>query len=560
MSTSFVRTLREDPADAEVPSHRLLLRAGCIRRVSAGGYAWLPLGLKVLRNVERVVREEMDRIGAHEVHFPALLPREPYEVSGRWSDYGPDIFRVVDRRGADHLLAPTHEELFALLARAELTSYRDLPLSLYQVQTKFRDEPRPRSGLLRTREFLMKDSYSFDLSDAGLARSYAAHREAYQRIFARLGIEHRIVTAISGAMGGSASEEFLAPTPVGEDTYAECGQCGYAANTEAVPSVPRPVPAVCPGPVAVLDTPDTPTIETLAAHLGVPASATLKNLLVLAGDELVAVGVPGDREVDLRRLEAVLAPAPVRLLEAADFAERPELARGYVGPQGMAGRAFRYLADPRVAPGTAWITGANEVGRHARNVLVGRDFTVDRYVDVVTVMPGDPCPRCGGPLTLERGVEVGHVFQLGRKYADAFGLDVPGPDGVPVRLTMGSYGIGISRVVAVIAEQHHDSRGLIWPREVSPYDVHVVPVGRGDQPAHARDLAARLDATGLRVLVDDRPDASAGVKLTDAELLGVPMIVVVGRRAGEGVVEVRDRRTGAATEVTLDDVVLAVTR
>jgi prolyl-tRNA synthetase len=560
MSTSFVRTLREDPADAEVPSHRLLLRAGCIRRVSAGGYAWLPLGLKVLRNVERVVREEMDRIGAHEVHFPALLPREPYEVSGRWSDYGPDIFRVVDRRGADHLLAPTHEELFALLARAELTSYRDLPLSLYQVQTKFRDEPRPRSGLLRTREFLMKDSYSFDLSDAGLARSYAAHREAYQRIFARLGIEHRIVTAISGAMGGSASEEFLAPTPVGEDTYAECGQCGYAANTEAVPSVPGPVPAVCPGPVAVLDTPDTPTIETLAAHLGVPASATLKNLLVLAGDELVAVGVPGDREVDLRRLEAVLAPAPVRLLEAADFAERPELARGYVGPQGMAGRAFRYLADPRVAPGTAWITGANEVGRHARNVLVGRDFTVDRYVDVVTVMPGDPCPRCGGPLTLERGVEVGHVFQLGRKYADAFGLDVPGPDGVPVRLTMGSYGIGISRVVAVIAEQHHDSRGLIWPREVSPYDVHVVPVGRGDQPAHARDLAARLDATGLRVLVDDRPDASAGVKLTDAELLGVPMIVVVGRRAGEGVVEVRDRRTGAATEVTLDDVVLAVTR
>ena len=560
MSTSFVRTLREDPADAEVPSHRLLLRAGCIRRVSAGGYAWLPLGLKVLRNVERVVREEMDRIGAQEVHFPALLPREPYEVSGRWSDYGPDLFRLVDRRGADHLLAPTHEELFALLARAELTSYRDLPLSLYQVQTKFRDEPRPRSGLLRTREFLMKDSYSFDLSDEGLARSYAVHREAYQRIFARLGIEHRIVSAISGAMGGSVSEEFLAPTPVGEDTYAECGQCGYAANTEAVPGTAPPVPAVEHPPIEELDTPDTPTIETLAAHLGVPASATLKNLLVLAGDELVAIGVPGDREVDLRRLEALFAPAPVRLLEAADFAARPELARGYVGPQGMAGSAFRYLADPRVAPGTAWVTGANAVDRHARNVVVGRDFTVDRYVDVVTVLAGDPCPRCGSPLTLERGVEVGHVFQLGRKYADAFGLDVPGPDGAPVRLTMGSYGIGISRAVAVIAEQHHDSRGLVWPREVSPYDVHVVPVGRGDQPAHARDLAARLDATGLRVLVDDRPDASAGVKLTDAELLGVPTIVVVGRRAGEGVVEVRDRRSGEAAEVALDDVAWAVTR
>lgn len=559
MSSSFVRTLREDPAEAEVPSHRLLLRAGYIRRVASGGYAWLPLGLKVLRNVERVVREEMDRIGAREVLFPALVPREPYEATGRWAAYGPDIFRLVDRRGADHLLAPTHEELFTLLARAELASYRDLPLSLYQVQTKFRDEPRPRSGLLRTREFVMKDSYSFDLDDEGLAESYRRHRAAYERVFARLGITHRIVSAVSGAMGGSASEEFLAPTPVGEDTFVSCAQCGYAANVEAVPSVPGPVPATVPGPVQVLDTPDTPTIEALAALLGVPASATLKNLLVMAGDEVVAVGVPGDREVDLRRLEAALAPAPVRLLEAADFAERPELVRGYVGPQGMAG-AFRYLADPRVAEGTAWVTGANEPDRHARNVLVGRDFTVQRYVDVVTVLEGDPCPRCGAPLGLERGVEVGHVFQLGRKYADAFGLDVPGPDGAPVRLTMGSYGIGVSRAVAVVAEQHHDERGLVWPREVSPYDVHVVPVGRGDQPAHALELAARLEATGLRVLVDDRPDATAGVKLTDAELLGVPMIVVVGRRVGEGVVEVRDRRSGEATEVSLDDVVLAVTK
>jgi prolyl-tRNA synthetase len=560
MSASFVRTLREDPAEAEVPSHRLLLRAGCVRRVSAGGYAWLPLGLKVLRNVERVVREEMDRIGAHEVHLPALLPREPYEATGRWTDYGPDIFRLVDRRGAAHLLAPTHEELFTLLARAELTSYRDLPVSLYQVQTKFRDELRPRSGLLRAREFLMKDSYSFDLDDAGLARSYAAHREAYQRIFARLGIEHRVVTAISGAMGGSVSEEFLAPTPVGEDTYVECGQCGYAANTEAVTAVAEPPPAVDQPPVEELDTPDTPTIETLAAHLGVPASATLKNLLVLAGEELVAIGVPGDRDVDLRRLEALFAPRPVRLLDAADFAVRPELVRGYVGPQGMAGTAFRYLADPRVAPGTAWVTGANAVDRHARNVVAGRDFTVGEYVDVVTVLGGDPCPRCRGPLALTRGVEVGHVFQLGRRYADAFALDVPGPDGAPIRLTMGSYGIGISRAVAVVAEQHHDQRGLVWPREVSPYDVHVVPVGRGDQPAHARDLAGRLELTGLRVLLDDRPDASAGVKLTDAELLGVPTVVVVGRRVGDGVVEVRDRRTGAAAEVGLDDVVLAVTR
>jgi prolyl-tRNA synthetase len=543
-----------------VPSHRLLLRAGYVRRVSAGGYAWLPLGLRVLRNVERVVREEMDRIDAREVLFPALLPREPYETTGRWTEYGPDIFRLQDRRGADHLLAPTHEEIFTLLARTELTSYRDLPAWLYQIQTKFRDEPRPRSGLLRTREFLMKDSYSFDLDDAGLKASYEAHREAYQRILSRLGISYRIVSAVSGAMGGSASEEFVAPTPVGEDTFVQCGQCGYAANVEAVPSVPGPVPAVRPGPVQVLDTPDTPTIETLAARLGVPASATLKNLLVMAGDEVVAVGVPGDREVDMRRLEAALAPAPVRVFEPADFAARPDLVRGYVGPQGMAGRAFRYLADRRVAPGTAWVTGANEPDRHARNVTAGRDFAVDEYVDVATVAEGDPCPRCGSSLTPGRGVEVGHVFQLGRKYADAFSLDVPGPDGAPVRLTMGSYGIGISRAVAVIAEQHHDERGLVWPREVAPYDVHVVPVGRGDQLARALELGERLDVTGLRVLVDDRPDASAGVKLTDAELIGVPTVVVVGRRVGDGVVEVRDRRSGSAEEVGLDDVVRTVSR
>ena len=557
MSSWFVRTLREQPAEAEVPSHRLLLRAGYVRRVAAGGYAWLPLGLKVLRNVERIVRAEMDRIGAQEVLFPALLPREPYEATGRWAAYGPDVFRVVDRRGADHLLAPTHEEMFALLARAELSSYKDLPLSLYQVQTKFRDEPRPRSGLLRTREFVMKDSYSFDLTDAGLETSYAAHREAYLRIFARLGLDVRVVSAVSGAMGGSESEEFLAPTPVGEDTFASCARCGYAANTEAVPSPRRTARVVEPGPVEELDTPDTPTIETLAAHLGVPASATLKNLLVVAGDQVVAIGVPGDREVDLRRVEELLGP--VRIFESADFAAHPELVRGYVGPQGLAGRAVRYVADPRVAPGTSWVTGANRPDTHARNVVAGRDFTVSEYADVVTVVDGDPCPRCGGPLALARGVEVGHVFQLGRKYADAFGLDVPGPDGTPVRLTMGSYGIGVSRAVAVIAEQHHDERGLVWPREVAPYDVELVPVGRGDQPAHARDLAERLADTGLRVLVDDR-DATAGVKLADAELIGVPWTVVVGRRADEGVVEVRDRARGETSEVRMDDVVWAVTR
>ena len=552
LSASFVRTLRDDPADAEVPSHRLLVRAGYVRRVASGAYAWLPLGLRVLRAVERVIREEMDRIGGQEVHFPALLPKEPYEASGRWAQFGPDMFRLADRRGADHLLAPTHEELFALLAKSELVSYRDLPLLVYQVQTKFRDEPRPRSGLLRVREFVMKDAYSFDLDDAALAKSYAAVREAYLRIFARLGIDVRPVAAHSGVMGGSGSEEFLAPAEVGEDTFVSCAACGYAANVEVLPSVATPDEREHP-PMTEVPTPDTPTIEALAAAMGVPASATLKNLLVVAGDEVVAVGVPGDRDVDLARLELVLGP--VRVFE--DFASRPDLVRGYVGPQQ---RGFRYLADRRVAPGTAWVTGANKPDTHVRDAVAGRDFTVDDYVDVATVAAGDPCPSCGAPLAIGRGVEVGHVFQLGRRFTDAFGIDVPGPDGAPVRLTMGSYGIGLGRAVAVVAEQHADERGLVWPREVAPYDVHVVPVGRGDQPAHAADLADRLEVTGLRVLLDDRPDASAGVKLTDAELLGMPWTVVVGRRVSEGVVEVRRRATGEVTEVSLDDVVMAVTK
>jgi prolyl-tRNA synthetase len=557
MSSSFPRTIREDPADAETPGHRLLVRAGYLRRTAAGIYTWLPLGVRVLGNVARVVRAEMDRIGGQEVLFPALLPRGPYDVTGRTTAFGDLLFRVQDRRGADYLLGPTHEELFALLAAAELASYRDLPLVLYQVQTKYRDEARPRSGVLRGREFLMKDSYSFDVDDAGLAKSYEAHREAYQRIFDRLGIDYRIVAASCGAMGGSESEEFLAPTAIGEDTFVSCARCGYAANVEAVRVAVAPVPTADAPPPEVLDTPGTPTIEALAAHLGVPAAATLKNLLVWVDDEVVAVGVPGDRDVDLARLADALAPARVRIFEAADFAARPDLVRGYLGPQGE--RAYRYLADPRVAPGTAWVTGANQPDRHARNVVCGRDFTVDGYLNVAAVLPGDPCPRCGAALATDRGVEVGHIFQLGRHFSDAFGLDVPGPDGEPVRVTMGSYGIGVSRAVGVLAEQYHDDRGLRWPREVAPYDVHVVPIGRGDQPARAGELAARLDAAGLAVLLDDRPDASAGVKLTDAELLGMPWIVVVGRRAADGVVELRDRLAGTAVEVGPDAVLTALT-
>ncbi|BFU48039.1 proline--tRNA ligase [Krasilnikovia sp. MM14-A1004] len=560
----LLRTLREEPADAEVPSHRLLLRAGYIRRAAPGGYTWLPLGKLVLDRVTAIVREEMTAIGAQEVSFPALLPREPYDTSGRWTEYGDDIFTLTDRRGADYLLAPTHEEMFTLLVQDMTISYRDFPLILFQIQTKFRDEARPRAGLLRGREFLMKDAYSFDLTDDGLVAAYAALRAAYQRIFARLGLQHTIVAAMSGAMGGSASEEFLAAAEVGEDTYVGCTNCDYAANTEAV-TTPAPVvtePAT--GPLTVHDTPDTPTIASLVAlaneraldgRTGWTAADTLKNVVVTvhrpgAEDELLVIGVPGDRDVDLKRLDAALSPATATMFD--DFASRPELVKGYIGPQGL---TLRYLADPRVAPGTAWLTGANVAGKHATSVVAGRDFTPEGTIEAAEVRAGDACPACGaGELTMRRGIEIAHIFQLGRRYTDAFKVDVLGADGKPARPTMGSYGIGVSRAVAAIAEQHHDERGLLWPDEVAPADVHVVATGKDGQTEAALALGAELVAAGLRVLVDDRPQLSAGVKFTDAELIGIARSVVVGRRLAEGYVELRDRRTGQRDEVRLSDV------
>ena len=563
MSTLFVRTLREDPVDAEVPSHRLLVRAGYIRRAAPGIYTWLPLGLKVLAKVERVVREEMDAIGAQEVHFPALLPREPYEATGRWTEYGPNVFRLKDRREADYLLAPTHEEVFTLLVKDLYSSYKDLPLALYQIQTKYRDEARPRAGLLRGREFIMKDAYSFDVDDAGLDAAYQRQREAYQRIFARLGLEFVIVSAMSGAMGGSRSEEFLMPTPIGEDTFVRSAG-GYAANVEAVTT---PVPEALvydDAPAAhVEDTPDTPTIESLVAlanaRFGRPdrawtAGDTLKNVVVAAtapdgARELVVVGLPGDREVDLSRLEAALAPAAVEAAGDADFAAHPELVKGYIGP-GALGRvntgdkdAVRYLLDPRVVPGTRWITGANEPGRHVFDLVAGRDFEADGTVEAAEVRAGDLAPDGSGPLELARGIEIGHIFALGRKYADALGLKVLNENGKAVTVTMGSYGIGVSRAVAALAETNHDDAGLAWPAAVAPAHVHLVATGKDEAVfAACETLAADLHGHGLEVLFDDRPKVSPGVKFADAELLGVPVIVVVGRSLAEGVVEVRLRR------------------
>ncbi|MEU0970741.1 proline--tRNA ligase [Streptomyces sp. NPDC005917] len=558
MSQLMAKTLRDDPADAEVLSHKLLVRAGYVRRTAAGIWSWLPLGLKVLSNVERIVREEMDAIGAQEVLLPALLPREPYEATGRWDEYGAELFRLQDRRGGDYLLGPTHEEIFTLLVKDQASSYKDLPVILYQIQNKYRDEARPRAGILRGREFLMKDSYSFDLDDDGLAKSYALHRQAYQRIFERLGLDYRICAATAGAMGGSKSEEFLAPAEAGEDTFADCPNCDFAANTEAITYVLKPVDATGVPALEEIPTPDTPTIETLAAHLGVPASATLKNLLVKVDGEIVAVGVPGDREVDMDKVEAHFAPAAVELVTETDFAARPDLVRGYVGPQGL-GEKVKYIADPRVAPGTAWITGANKDGTHAKNVVSGRDFEVDEFVDVVVVRDGDPCPKCGTGLKLDRAIEIGHIFQLGRKYTDALKLDVLGQNGKPVRVTMGSYGIGVSRAVAALAEQTADEHGLVWSREVAPADVHVVAAGKALQTELALEVSEKLRAAGLRVLVDDRAGVSPGVKFTDAELIGVPQILVAGRRSGEGVLELKDRKTGEREELTVDEAIARLT-
>ncbi|NKE58931.1 proline--tRNA ligase [Lentzea sp. PSKA42] len=567
MSSLFLRTLREDPADAEVPSHKLLVRAGYVRRVAPGGYSWLPLGLKVLRNIEAVVREEMDAFGAQEIQFPALLPKEPYEATNRWEEYGPNIFRLKDRKGADYLLGPTHEELFTLTVKGEYSSYKDYPVTLYQIQTKYRDEARPRAGILRGREFLMKDSYSFDLTDEGLSKSYQDHRDAYIRIFDRLGLEYVVVSATSGAMGGSASEEFLAVAETGEDTFVRSTESGYAANVEAVTT---PVPAeqsIDDKPAAqVHHTPNTPTIETLVDFLNAntdrkfTAADTLKNVLVKLKQpgkdwELLAVAVPGDREVDFKRLEAAMEPAEVAMVDEADFAKNSFLVKGYIGPGAIQANGIRFLADPRVVKGTAWVTGADKADHHVVDLVAGRDFTPDGVIDVAEVREGDPSPDGKGVLVAARGIEIGHIFQLGRKYADAFSLDALGPDSKPVRITMGSYGVGVSRLVAAIAEQSHDDRGLIWPRNVAPADIHVVIAGKDETLVQAgEDFAKHLSAKGFKVLLDDRK-ASPGVKFADAELVGIPTILVIGRGLQNGVVEVKDRKSGDRVEVPVAEAV-----
>ena len=558
MSTLLLRTLRDDPADAEVASHRLLVRAGYVRRISAGIYSWLPLGYITFRNIERVVREEMDGAGFQEVHFPSMLPKEPYEQTNRWEEYGPDLFRLKDRKGNDYLLGPTHEEMFTLMVKGEYSSYKDLPLSIYQIQTKFRDEPRPRSGIIRGREFVMKDSYSFDMDEAGLEVSYQKHRDAYIKTFTRLGLKFNIVAAMAGAMGGSKSEEFLAPCPTGEDTYVLCEKCGYAANVEAMVTKVAPYSGSAPAAMEIFDSPNTPTIDSLVELLnakfggGFTAEMTLKNVMLMADDKAISVLVPGDREVDLKRVGANLSGvSDLRLFEDSDFAKFPGLVKGYIGPQDAKKFGITIYADPRVVVGSHWVTGANVKDKHVRFVTNGRDFEVDSYIEAAEVRAGDLCPTCDSPVVIDRAIEIGHIFQLGRKYAQALDLTVLDQNGKSQVVTMGSYGIGVSRAVAAIAEQTHDEIGLSWPREIAPADVHIVATGKDDLIFEtAEKLALDLEAQGLRVMFDDRKDPSAGVKFKDAELIGIPFIVIVGKGLADGKLELRIRATGEKSEIS----------
>ena len=565
MSELFLRTLRDDPADAEVASHKLLIRAGYVRPIAPGLYSWLPLGLRVLRKIERVVREEMNAIGGQEILFPALLPRAPYETTNRWTEYGDGVFRLKDRRGNDYLLGPTHEELFTLTVKGEYSSYKDFPLTLYQIQTKYRDEARPRAGILRGREFVMKDSYSFDIDDAGLKNAYHAHREAYQRIFARLDVDYVIVSAVSGAMGGSASEEFLAESPIGEDTFVRCLESGYAANVEAVVTArPEALPAIVAGlPEAVVhDTGNTPTIATLVewangADLGRtrhrrrhPEERAAQS--APAGRRVGAAGHRGARRPRGRRQAAGrrARPGRVRAARRRRLRQVPVPGEGLHRPESVAGQRCSLSGRPagggrhqldhrRRQPGQARRRPGRRPRLHRRRHHRGRRGARRRPVS----------PDGAGPLVSARGIEIGHIFQLGRKYTDAFTVDVLGEDGKPVRLTMGSYGVGVSRLVAVIAEQQHDELGLRWPAEVSPFDVHLV-IANKDAEARtgATALAADLDRLGIEVLLDDRT-ASPGVKFKDAELLGVPWIVVVGRGWADGKVELRNRFSGETREL-----------
>ena len=586
MSNLFVRTMRNDPADEDIDSAKLLVRAGYLKKEAPGIFTWLPLGLRVLNKLENIIREEMATAGAQEVHLPALLPKEPYEVTHRWEEYGENIFKLKDRHGADYLLAPTHEEMFTLLAKNYYSSYKDLPVVLYQIQTKYRDEARPRAGLIRGREFIMKDAYSFTLDEDGLKQEYVKQRDAYERVYKRVGVKYVIVKSFSGPMGGSASEEFQAPLPIGEDTYA-LSPAGNTWNVEALSTpTPEPVDFSSTPAASEVEVGQAKSIDKMMEVANAQfaredgrewaASDILKNVAVTlihpadsehkeAWREVVVVGVPGDREVDTKRLEAAFSPCEVEEASEEDLKKHPELVLGFIGPKALGPQArqavdgasdstVRYFVDAHIARGSAWYTGADKNGVDYVNLVYGRDFEADGVVEALRVREGDMSPDGSGPLSFERGVEIGQVFQLGLKYTNALGFSVLNQNGKTQPVWMGSYGIGVSRTLACIAEFHHDEQGLAWPMSVAPAQVHVVIAGKGDElSAEAEKLVAELSRNGVEVLFDDREKVGAGVKFKDAELIGVPLIAVVGRGfSNDGTIEVRNRHTGESLQVPAD--------
>jgi prolyl-tRNA synthetase len=564
MSQLFLRTLRDDPAAADVDSHRLLVRAGYIRSVASGIYSWLPLGYRVVRKVAQIVREEMDAAGAQELWLPILQPLELWERSGRNATYGPELFRLKDRKETEFCLSPTAEEVITSTVAGEYSSYRDLPVNLYQINWKYRDELRPRFGVLRGREFLMKDAYSFDADEEGLKQSYRSMFDAYTRVFSRCGLTFRPVEGEAGQMGGDVNHEFMAVAAVGEDDFVWCKNCDYAANTQvATRGAPADVETEF-GDVAAMEkvhTPDLPGIAGVAEFLGVSPDEMLKSIAFEVDGELGLALVPGDREVNPYALGKALAPRTVRVFDDEDFERHPEIPKGYIGPHFS--DAAVIVADRWVRTRPEWVTGANEPDYHVRRAVLDRDFRVDVWGDIAQVKTGDPCPRCGAPLSVDRGIEVGQVFQLGTKYTEALDCKYTDEAGAQHPMVMGCYGIGVTRVVAAIAEEHHDDLGLIWPAVVAPFKVHLVVLpGKGDQAAEVLAFAERLyealTSAGVDVLYDDR-DVSPGIKFADADLLGMPTRLTVGARGlARGVIERRERTTGVEDELAVANVAAAV--
>jgi prolyl-tRNA synthetase len=558
LSRSFVPTLRDDPAEAEIASHRLLLRAGFVRQLAAGIYSYLPNAIRVMRSIEDLVREEIEAAGSIEVRVPIVLPSEPWKTTGRWQRYGNEVFKFEDRQGREMMLGPTEEEVFAPLVGGDLPSYRDLPINLFQVEWKYRDERRPRYGLLRTREFLMKDAYSFDRDEDGMRESYRIMYEAYERIFERLGLELVIVEADPGTIGGDVNHEFMALAQVGEDLFVRCVNGDYLADTEAAtPQAPAPLIDPSLEPMVEVETPGAATIDLVATQLGIEPSRTLKNIMFDIDGQSVAVLVPGDREVSEDKLSRLHFPKVVRPFDDVDFA-RLGYAKGYVGPHGF-GDEVVVFADPSVRAGANWVTGANRADVHVTGANLDRDFRVDRWEDLIEIREGDRCPIDGGELEIGRSIVVGHIYQLGTRYSEPLGTTFQDEDGTEKPYLMGSYGIGITRILAALVEQHHDDDGIVWPKHMAPFQVVVVLATQDDPAAVAEGerIYEGLGAAGVETALDDR-DHRAGVKFADADLIGYPVQVTIGKRGlANGTVDLKLRVTGERSTAPLADAVQA---